>query len=321
MSDFKVVVSDDRHHGDYDRERKILSACNCSLTVCNCTTEDEVIESCRDADAVLVNLAPITQRVLSNLKNCKVISRYGVGYDNVDVDACTKNGIYLTIVDGFCAEDVSDHALALLLSSARQVTLRDREIRAGSWNCPDNAPIYRLRGKTVSFLGFGTIAMRLFAKLSGFGISEFLAYSNRDEAELASLGIKKVSLDEALMNADFISCHLPLRPDTRGIISTREFSLMKPSAIFINTARGPIVDTNALCDALIHKKIAAAATDVYDKEPLEFESPLRTAPNCILTDHIGWYSEESFDELKTRAAQNVAAVLCGQRPPCIVNNF
>jgi D-3-phosphoglycerate dehydrogenase len=321
MAKYKVVVTDDRHK-DYEVERQVFSDMDVELTVANCQTEDEVIEACKDADGILCNLAPMPARVIESLEKCKVISRYGVGFDNVDVNACTKKGIWLANVTDYCMEDVSDHALALLMSCARKTARRDAQVRKGMWNIGAADPIYRLAGKTFSFLGFGKIARCLHRKIVGFNFAEILVYDPYlTEEQIAQCGAKKVSFEEAISKGDYISIHIPLTNETRGVINAKAFDMMKNTAIIVNTSRGPIINEKDLIDALKQGKINSAGLDVHNKEPLDKDSELFRIENCVLTDHVGWYSEESIVELKTKVAENVKAVLNGGVPAYPVNRL
>lgn len=320
MGRFKVVMTDDRH-GTYEEEKRVLDTIDADLIIANCSTTDEVIKVCRDADGILVNLAPMTADVIHKLERCKIIARYGVGYDNVDVEACTNRGIYLTNVTDYCAEEVSDQALALLIACARKVARRDAEVREGKWNIGKADPIHRITGKTFTFLGFGTIARCLFRKVTGFKFSKILVYDPYvDEETIRSMGAVKSDWETAIKEADFISVHMPLNEKTKGIINRDTFEIMKPTAIIVNTSRGLVIDEKALIEALVKGKINSAGLDVHTKEPIEPENPLLRIPNCVLTDHAGWYSEESMSELKTKAAQNIKDVLSGKKPCYPVNN-
>ena len=321
MAKFKIVMTDDRHK-DYDVEKKVLADLDAEVIISDCRTEDEVIKACKDADGIMCNLAPMPARVIESLEKCKVISRYGVGYDNVDVTACTQKGIWLANVTDYCAEDVSDHALALIMSCARKTARRDAQVRKGMWNIGAADPIYRLAGKTFAFLGFGMIGRCLYRKIKGFNFSQILVYDPfLSEEQVASFGAKKASWEEALSQADYISIHMPLNDKTRGIINTGAFDMMKKTAIIVNTSRGPIIDEKSLIAALKEGKINSAGLDVHTKEPLDKDSELFSIENCVLTDHVGWYSEESVVELKTKVAQNVKDVLNGGKPAYPVNKL
>lgn len=319
MAQYKVVVTDDRYK-NYDEEKKVLDKIGAELVIADCKTKEEVVEVCRDADGILCNLAPMPAEVIEKLDKCKIISRYGVGYDNVDVKACTEKGIYLTNVPDYCAEEVSDQALALLMGCARKIAKRDAQVRKGMWNIGSSDPIYRIAGKTFSFLGFGMIGKCLFRKIQGLGFSRIMIYDPYlDENTIKSFGAEKVSFETALREADFISLHMPLNEKTKSTLNKEAFSLMKKTAIIVNTSRGLLIDEEALIDALKQGKINCAGLDVHVKEPLNIDSPLMKLDNCILTDHVGWYSEESMDELKRKAAENVRDVLLGKEPKYKIN--
>ncbi|MFO7900262.1 MAG: C-terminal binding protein [Planctomycetota bacterium] len=320
MADFKVVVTD-LGYASYDPEREQLAAAgDVELVLAECETEADVAEACRDADGVITRLAPVGPDAINAMENCRVIARYGVGVDNVDVDAATEKGIPVCNVRGYCNEDVSDHALALLLSCVRRTVSRDRQVRAGEWDIGSAEPVYRIAGKTLGLVGYGAIPRVLRRKVSGFGLDEVLIfdpYVSEDDA--AAAGVRKVTLDELCQRSDLISIHAPLTDETRGMIGAEQFAAMKPTAIVVNTSRGPVVDTDALVDALKTGKIMSAGVDVYDPEPPPKDSPLFDLPNIALTDHTGWYSEESQLELQQSAATNVALVLGGQEPLFCVN--
>lgn len=320
MADFKVVVSD-LGYATYDPEREQLAAAgDVELVLAECETEADVAEACKDADGVITRLAPVGADAIGAMENCQVIARYGVGVDNVDIDAATAKGIPVCNVRGYCNEDVSDHALALLLSCVRRTVSRDRQVRAGEWDIGSAEPVYRIAGKTLGLVGYGAIPRVLRRKVSGFGLKEILIFdpyvSDEDAAEA---GVRKVALGELCREADLISIHAPLTDETRGMIGAEQFAAMKPTAIVVNTSRGPVVDTDALVDALKTGKIMSAGVDVYDPEPPPSDSPLFDLPNIALTDHTGWYSEESQLELQQSAAKNVALVLSGKEPLFCVN--
>jgi len=321
MSAFSIVVTDDRYGGAYAEEHAVFQDLDAELIVRNCTDIEEIVDACRDAHGILCNLAPMPAEVIAGLRECKVISRYGVGYDNVDVAACTAKGIQVTNVTDYCAEEASDHALALMLACARKVARRDAQVRAGQWDVGRKDPIHRLAGRTFAFLGFGLIARCLLRKIGGLGFARALVYDPFvSEKEIAAAGCTKVGWDEALSKADFLSLHMPVTAKTRGIVDAEAFAAMKPTAILVNTARGAVVEETALIDALVEGKINSAGLDVHASEPLPPDSPLKGLDNCVLTDHVGWYSEESMSELKTKAAQNVRDVLKGRRPSYPVND-
>ena len=321
MSKYKIVVTDDRY-GTYEEEKKAFTKLNVDLTIMDCNTPEEVIEACHDADGIMVNLAPMPEKVIMSLEKCKIISRYGVGYDNVDVAACTKKGIQLANVTDYCAEEVSDQALALLMSCVRKTARRDAQVRAGMWNIGKADPIYRMAGKTFALLGFGIIARTLLRKIRGMNFSKILVFDPFvDEEIIQEQGCEKVELENALKEADYISIHIPLNNDTKGLIDEKAFDIMKPDAILINTSRGPVINEEALINALENRKINSAGLDVHCSEPLEKDNRLKDLKNCVLTDHVGWYSEESMSELKRKVAENVRDALLGSPVKYPVNKL
>jgi len=320
MAGFKVIVTDDRY-GSYEEEKTVLKEIGASVEVHNLGNEGQTIEVLRDADGILVNLHPLPATVIQELQKCRVISRYGVGYDNVSVETATAKGIWVARVPDYCLEDVSDQALALLLGCVRKVAFKDRRIREGAWNLHREQPSYRITGKTLGLIGYGAIARTLHRKISGFGLGRVLVFDPYlDPKKIEENGAESATLRSLLKNSDYISVHAPLNDGTQGLIGSRELSLMKKTAILVNTSRGPLLEEKAVAEALANGKIAAAGLDVFEAEPLPAESPLRQLDNVILSDHTGWYSEESVTELKTKAAHNVLAVLKGGKPIYPVNH-
>ncbi len=319
MGKARVIVTDDRY-GAYREEQEVLGAIDAELEVKNLASEEEAIAVLSKADGILVNLFPLTAGIISGLERCRVISRYGVGYDNVDVNAATKKGIWVARVPDYSLEEVSDQALALLLGCARMVVYKDRKIREGGWNLQKDAKIFRMAGKTLGLLGYGAIARCFHRKVCGLGFARILVHDPYVRAaDIQRAGAEVSDLRRLLAESDYISIHAPLSDETRGMIGRKELGLVKKTAILINTSRGPIVDEDALADAVRDGKIAGAGLDVFRIEPLPADSPLKDLDRVILSDHTGWYSEESVVELKTKAARNVAAVLAGGKPAYPVN--
>lgn len=319
MSKFTVVVADDRY-GSYREEESVLKEVGAQLVIRNLSSSMEATKELAEADGILVNLFPLTREVIECLARCQVVSRYGVGYDNVDVEAATRKHIWVARVPDYCFEDVSDHALALLLGCVRKITYKDKLVREGKWNLTKPQPCYRIAGKTLGLVGFGAIARCLWRKVSGFGLARVLVYDPYvDSVETRKAGVITVDLATLVRESDYISVHAPLSHETKGLIGEKVIGMMKSTAIIINTSRGPVVDEEALARALREGRVAAAGLDVFEEEPLPSRSPLRELDNVILSDHTGWYSEESVGELKTKAAKNVASVLAGGKPLYPVN--
>jgi D-3-phosphoglycerate dehydrogenase len=318
---YKIVVTDDRY-GSYEEEKGVLSPLHAELEVMNLQNQEEAAAALRDADGILVNLFPLSAQLIGSLDKCRIISRYGVGYDNVDVRAATKAGIHVARVPDYATEDVSDHAAALLLACVRKLSYRDRRVREGGWNLNQEQTSRRVRGKVLGLIGFGRIGTALHRKLSGFGLARVLVSDPYvGEERIRRAGAEPAALERMLKESDYVSVHAPLSGETRGLIGKDELALMKSSAILINTARGPLIDEAALTSALSSGLLRYAGLDVFRSEPLAADNPLMKLDNVILSDHAGWYSEESKAELKIRAAENIAAVLRGGRPVYPVNTL
>jgi len=318
MSKFKVVVTD-LGYPDYDSEREQVEAIGGELITAECTTAEEVAEATADADGVLNRAAPVTAEAIARMERCRAIARYGIGVDNVDVEAATRKGIVVANVPQYCVEEVSDHALALALSAWRKVVSHDKAVRKGAWDISYRDPVYRLRGRTLGLLGLGAIARRLAEKVAGFDL-RIIAYDPYvKEAEAEKLGVKLVGLDALFSESDILSLHAPATPETRHVVNARRLARMKQTAVLVNTSRGPLIDEAALVEALQAKQIAAAALDVYEEEPPDRTGPLFELDNAVLTDHAAWYSQDSLAELQRRCAAAVCAVLTGQAPESCVN--
>jgi D-3-phosphoglycerate dehydrogenase / 2-oxoglutarate reductase len=315
---FKVVVTDFEYES-LQPEIDVLSELDVELVKAQCKTEEEVIEACRDADGMINQYAPITRKVIENLTQCKVIARYGVGVNTIDVDAATEHGIVVGNVTDYSIDEVSDHAFALLLALARKVVKLNAEVKAGVWDFNIGKPAFRLRGRTLGLIGLGRIPQALAKKAQAFGI-KVVAYDPFMPAEAAKeLEVELLSLNEVCEVSDFVSVHAPLMETTKGMISDEQFLKMKKEAFIINTARGPVIDESALIRALEAGQIAGAGLDVAEVEPMLRDNPLLEMENVIITPHIAWYSEESELELKRKTARNVVDVLSGFYPDYLFN--
>jgi D-3-phosphoglycerate dehydrogenase / 2-oxoglutarate reductase len=314
-----IVAITDYVFPSVEPERAVLEPLGVELRPQQCRSEEEIIALARNADAVLNCYAKMTARVIEELKRCRIIARYGIGVDNVDLAAATKSKILVTNVPDYCIDEVSDHTLALLLALARRITVADGAVRTGAWDVVAHAGIRRLRGQTLGLLGFGKIAKALASKVQPLGMKVLVYDPYLDPALIAQHGAEAVDLDRLLAEADVISIHVPLSPETRNIIGQRELAQMKPTAFLINTSRGGIVDEQALAAALTAKRLGGAALDVLSVEPPPGDHPLRQAPNIILTPHLAFYSRESVIELQTKAAEEVARALKGEPPRSPVN--
>ena len=313
----KVAVADSVFP-NLDPAREVLSRIGAELQLAAENTPAAIMAIAADADAILVTYAKITGDMVRQLSRCRIISRFGIGVDNVDIEAATAKGIVVTKVPDYCIDEVSDHAMALLLAAARKIPMANSQVHAGTWKMPNFVPMHRLRGSVLGLVGFGRIPQLVVPKAKSFGL-RVVAYDPYAPAEaFQKLGVESVSFDELLKISDFVSLHSPLTPETKGLMNAEAFRKMKKTAYVVNTARGPVVDEAALAQALDDKEIAGAALDVMTQEP-PGASPLFGRDNVIVTPHTSFYSEESLVELQTKAAQEVVAVLSGQTPRNPVN--
>jgi len=310
------IVITDCDHPSVEIEKEILSEIDPEFILAQCKTEDEVIEVAKDADGIINQYAPITRRVIESLKRCKVIVCYGVGVDNIDIEAATEHKIIVANVPDFCIDEVSTHTLALILACARGIILLDSKIKEKKWDFTLAKPLFRTQGKILGLFGLGKIARAVAKKASGFGF-KIIAYD--PYVSKVNDGIELVEFSKLLPDSDFVSIHVPLTDETRHSFGENELKAMKKTAYLINTARGPIVDEKDLYKALKNRWIAGAALDVMEKEPPDWENSLLKLDNLIITPHISFYSEESYVELKTKAAKAVLSVLKGELPPAFVN--
>jgi len=299
--------------------QQVLDRLQANLQLASAATPEAILAVARQADALLVTYAKITDDIIRQLERCRIIARFGIGIDNIDLAAATEAGIVVTYVPDYCVDEVSDHAMALLLALARKVAFANQQVQAGRWEMPAVVPLRRLRGRTLGLAGFGKIPQLLTPKAQAFGL-KVITFDPYIPAEVASsLGVEQVSFDHLLQTSDYISIHAPLTPETHHLFNAQAFQQMKPESLLINTARGPLVDVEALAAALDEGRLAGAALDVLPVEPPPADSPLRGRDNVILTPHTAFYSEEALLDLQTKAAQDVAQVLTGGRPKYPVN--
>jgi len=314
-----IVAITDYVFPSLEPEQRVLAPLGVELRPAQCKSEEEIIALTRGADAVLNCYAKITARVIENLHRCKIIARYGIGVDNVDMAAATKARILVTNVPDYCIDEVSDHALALLLALGRRISVADDAVKAGAWDVVAHAGIRRLRGQTLGLIGFGKIAKALASKVQPLGMKVLVYDPYLEPVAIANHGAEAASFDGILIHADAISIHVPLSAETHNLIGERELARMKPTAFLINTSRGGIVDERAIAIALKENRLGGAALDVLAVEPPSQDHPLRQAPNIILTPHLAFYSRESVIELQTKAAEEVARALTGEPPRSPVN--
>jgi D-3-phosphoglycerate dehydrogenase len=314
----KVIVTD---HGfsHVEQEERLAAEAGATLVVAQCKTAEDVIAACRDADALLVQWAPITAEVVAALEKCKVIVRYGIGVDSVDLKAAAAKGIPVCNIPDYCIDEVADHSLALALSLARQLPQTDARLRSGVWKIMPPRSFPALRELTFATAGLGRIARAVLARAKPFGF-KLAAYDPFVEAgTFAELGIRRLSREELFRESNIVSLHLPLTAETKHFVGREQLAELGGEGIVINTARGGLIDTVVLAKALADGTIFGAGIDVFEAEPLPPEHPLRSAPNVILTSHTAWYSQGGIPVLQRKAGEEVARALRGEALRNVVN--
>lgn len=323
-----IAVTSNRY--DLTLEEAILAAVedmDIELRAGACATGDDIIALAQNADAVLISSRePMTRSILERLTRCKVVMRQSVGIDNIDLDAATDQGIVISHVPDYCTAEVADHALALILALNRRIVEFDQDLRRGAWvehrhltHRILRGPIPPLREQTLGLVGLGRIGSAAAARAQPFGLTILAADPYLTPAQIRERGAEPVTIDDLLQRSDIVSLHCPLTAETRGLIGARELGLMKSHAILVNTARGPIVDLDAITIALQNRQIAAAGLDVVTIEPLPSDSPLYQLDNVILTPHSAYYSERATKLVRSESVTETLRVLRGQRPRTVAN--
>src|SRR5579871_2051385 len=308
-----VIAVSDSVFPDLKPAQEVLSRIGAELRIAEQNTPAGILRVAEEANALLVTYAQITAPMIRQMRECRVIARFGIGVDNVDIVEATKAGIVVTRVPDYCVEEVADHAMALLLALARKIPQANALTQSGRWELARLAPIHRLQGRTLGLVGFGRIPRAVAPRARAFGL-KVTSYDPFVAGEdMGVAGVEKVELAALLKSSDFISIHAPLTPETTALFNGDAFRQMKPTAYLINTARGRIVDESALARALDAKQVAGAALDVLSKEP-PANSLLSHRKNVILTPHMSFYSVESLVDLQTKAAEEVVRVLRGEMP-------
>ncbi len=320
MKNDHVVIVADCDHPDIDIEKKVLSDVCRDLPWLKCRTEDEVIAQCADAEGLIIMYAPLTRRVMQHLKHCKIIARYGVGVDTIDLKAAADLGIIASNVPDYGTQEVSDHALAMMLCLTRKIASTNSLVKRGVWDFRLSQPIFRHQVQTIGIIGIGRIGGAMAQKTHALGMRVIAFDPYADKAQLPDY-VTLVSLEELLQQSDVVSVHCPLTEGTRNLLDEAKLRLMKPTAYLVNTARGSIVDEVALENLLSEKKLAGAALDVLSSEPGKVSHPLFKHDNFLCTPHMAWHSSESAQELKRKAAEEVKRVLRGEAPLYQVNKF
>lgn len=318
MNKYKVVITD-YYYESIHQEKNVMAEIGAELLDYHCKTEEEVIAVAKDCDALICQFAPITRRVIESLEKCRVIVRYAIGVDNIDLKAAEECGIYVCNVPDYSLDEVSNHAIALLLNCAKKLTYLAEQVKRGNNSYTVVKPLFRMEGKTLGLVGFGRIPRLVAKKMAGFGVN-IIAYDPIINPNvMTDQGVQPVTFDALLAMSDYVSIHCPLTDSTRHLFNRNTFQKMKPSAILINTARGGVVKEEDLFWALNNQVISMAGLDVSETEPIPVDHPLLKLDNVIITPHAAWYSEEAVKSLQLKVAQEAARVLCGEKPHNPVN--
>jgi D-3-phosphoglycerate dehydrogenase / 2-oxoglutarate reductase len=316
------IVFTDYYYPHIEQERAILSKLP-DVELVDCTSlvpggvkrEDQVLEHCSDADALIVQFAQVTRRVIEGLKRCKVVARYAIGVDTIDVKAAHEHGIAVANVPDYCIEEVSDTAVAHILNCVRKVTAAHALLHSGAWSYEKIKPIRRFNSLTVGLVAFGHIARRVAEKLQSFGCS-ILAHDPHFVDTSRYPWVTFLPLDELMARSDVLSIHAPQSKETHHLINRERLGLMRRGSIIVNTSRGALVDEAALAEALDDGRVAAAGLDVLDSPDADFAKSLlmRYPDRVFITPHMGWYSEEAIQELQRKTALNVFETLTNGKP-------
>lgn len=313
----KKVVVTDAAYPDLDRERQIAARHGAQFVAANCKSSDDVIRAVSGAQVVLVQYARITDEVLAHMLPNAVVVRYGLGLDNIDLQAAKRRGVRVAYVPDYATGEVADHTAALILAILRKIVVLDRSVRAGMWDASSVcSPLPSFPTTCVGFVGFGRIGRQVHERLKPFGFVTRVADPFASPAEIEALGATLLQLDALFAYADVITLHAPLTSDSHHIVNAARLASMKRTAVLVNTARGGLIDTPALEDALARERIAGAALDVFEQEPLPADSPLRAHPNVILSPHASWYSDAAAERVQALAADEVDRALSGRPPRC-----
>ncbi len=314
-----TVLISDFPYADNEIEREALAMWGADVIAAQCRTPQDVISAGRNVDAIILNFAPITEEVIASLTRCRALGRFGIGVDTIDVSAATKRGIAVINVPSYCEDEVSDHALGLLMAWARRIPHYTEEIRNGVWDWKTWRPVYRLRGQVLGLLGFGKIARVLARKATALGMEVIAHDPYVPDAIFEEKGVPSVSWNKLLSRSDYLSIHVPLTSETQHLINADSLSQMKATACLINTSRGAVVDEAALVRALQDNALAGACLDVLENESPATDNPLLRLPQVLLTPHVAWYSEESQVELRQTVSDDVGRALNGILPRGLVN--
>ncbi len=308
----RLAVALDDGYASYDQEERLLGTVDAAFAVRAVRGRaDAVVDAARGADIVFVRESPVLRGAIEAMDRCKAIIRYGIGVDNIDQQAARERHIFVANVPDYGIDEVSSQTVALALAVNRRLPQHDAEVRAGRWSTGVLAPMVRWRGRTLGLVGYGRIARMTHEKLAGFGFGRVLVHDPLTELPP---GVEAASVDDVCRAADLISLHAPLTTETQHLIDARRLALMRPTAVLVNTARGGLVDLDALATALATGRLMGAGLDVFEHEPPDPKHAIFNLPNVVVTNHIGWYSEEAMRDVQRKAAEEAVRVLQGQPP-------
>ena len=315
-----TIVVTDYTFPDLALETAILAQGGCDIVGHQCRTEAELIAAVAGADAVITQFAKINSNVIAAMSHARAIVRYGIGVDNVDLDAARVRGVPVSNIPDYCIDEVADHTLAFILGLTRQVVTHTADLRSGQWRLAvPVAGMRALREQTVGVVGFGRIGREVVGRLRAFKCRLLVHDPVVPAIDIEAAGAEPVSLDTLLASSDIVSLHCPSSPATRRLVRAETLARMRRGALLVNVARGDLVDTAALVDALQDGQLAGAALDVFDPEPLPVDHPLRNLPNLVIAPHIASVSPTAVKALREGAAARALAAALGTLPPNIVN--
>jgi len=317
-ANFKVVLLE-HGYASTRLEEEIISAAGGELIIAENLPPEDRLSFCEEAEGILFRRLDITAPMIKRFRRCKAIVRYGVGTDNVDMAAATRANIIVGHVPTYCTDEVSVHAIGLLLACIRKLVTTHKKMEEDGWDVHRDDPIYRMSGRTLGIVGFGNIGRAVAQKLTGWGLRIVACDPFFEKSRVDAIRVQLVDFETLCRESDYVTLHCPLLPETHHLFDKKTLSLMKPGAVLVNTARGPIVEARALLSALDRNHLSAAALDVFEEEPLPGDSPLRHHPRLIVTDHTAWYSEESQMQLQKTAAEEVARICTGELPRSLAN--
>lgn len=319
---FKVTLVDHEWE-DTQLEERMFEEAGLELQILQSREKERIIEAAKTSDALLILYADIDEDILKEAQaagRLQIVSRYGIGINMVDVAAAKACGIDVANVNDYCIDEVSDHSLAFILAAARRIIPYYNDTRAGHWDFKVADLPIRSSKATIGLLGFGKIPRRLAEKLNAIGYNVMAYDPFVSEEDMRAVDVEKATVEEIIAKSDFISVHVPLIEATHHLLNREAFQAMKSNAYIINTARGPIIDEEAMIEALQNGEIAGAYLDVTETEPLPANSPLRTLPNVVLSPHAAWYSEDAFFEIRYKAIQNIIEKSEGKTPTYLIRS-